>query len=92
MGKLLLIVAVVLGGVAVWRRNTLQSDAEKLTELAKSNAAKATEAAKDGATKATGAAKSGVAKVKKESSDAEQVDAIADETSDEAAAAESTDA
>lgn len=84
MGKLLLVLAAVLGGVVVWRRKSLQSDAEKFTELAKSNAAKATEAAK-----------SGVAKVKKESSEVEQTDAeTADETSDEAAeaAVESADA
>ena len=70
MGKLLLLIAAALGGVAIWRRKTLQSDAAKLTELAKTNATKAGEAAK-----------TGVAKVKKDSSDAEST---ATETSDEA--------
>ena len=72
MGKLLLLIAAALGGVAIWRRKTLQSDAAKLTELAKTNATKAGEAAK-----------TGVAKVKKESTDAEPA---ATETPDEAVA------
>jgi hypothetical protein len=88
VGKLLLIAAAALGGVAVWRRKTLQSDAKKMTELAKSNAAKAGEAAK-----------SGVAKVKKDSSEAEaEGDAEGETTSDDVVAevsdeaAETTDA
>lgn len=78
MGKLLLLVAAVLAGVAIWRRNSLQTDAEMLTELAKTNAAKATEAAK-----------SGVAKVKKDSDEDQPVsdqDTPDEATADEAVA------
>lgn len=76
-----MLAAAVLAGVAIWRRNSLQSDAERLTELAKANAAKASEAAK-----------SGVAKVKKESDEAESVSDVDIEEAADEAVAETTDA
>lgn len=42
MGRLLLAVGAVVGGLAFWRRKTLKSDAEKVTEAAKSAGARVT--------------------------------------------------
>jgi ribosome recycling factor len=40
MGKLVLLVAAVIGGLAFWRRKTLKDDATKVTEAAKSQVSK----------------------------------------------------
>ena len=42
MGRLLVVVGAAIGGLAFWRRKSLKSDAEKVTEAARSASARVT--------------------------------------------------
>jgi hypothetical protein len=42
MGRLLVLVGAAIGGMAFWRRKSLRTDAEKVTEAAKSATARVT--------------------------------------------------